>query len=74
MTVQKPDRMDVEEWIRVHRLLMEKEASFTDLALRAASGSVPLEELDAERQELMRLRAQCTSVYEKAFPKPMTSQ
>jgi hypothetical protein len=70
MTVQRTNHTDVEEWIRVHRLLMEKEASFTDLALQAAAGSVSIEELDEERQVLMALRAVCASVYEKAFPKP----
>jgi hypothetical protein len=67
--VTTPDRTDIVEWLRVHRLLMDKEAAFTELALRAADGSVPMHELEEERQALMGLRALCTSVYEKAFPK-----
>ena len=64
-----PDRNHVDEWLRVHRELMEKEAAFTTLAIRAADGSIPLRDLETERQALMALRALCTAVYEKAFPK-----
>jgi hypothetical protein len=63
------ERTNVEEWLRVHRLLMEKEAAFTDLAIRAADGSIPLKQLDAERDALMALRELCTVAYAKAFPK-----
>jgi hypothetical protein len=59
----------VDDWLRVHRELMEKEAAFTAFAMRAAAGEVTLEKLDQERQKLMALRARCTAVYEKAFPK-----
>jgi hypothetical protein len=59
----------VDDWLRVHRELMEKEAAFTELAVRAASGEVPQEELDQQREKLMGLRALCTAIYEKAFPK-----
>jgi len=59
----------VEDWLRVHRALLEKEAAFTDLALQAASGQVSLEHLNEEREDLMALRARCTAAYEKAFPK-----
>lgn len=65
-----PDRSAVDDWLRAHRMLLEKETAFTDLALRAAAGEVSLQELDEERQALMALRALCTSVYQKAFPKP----
>jgi hypothetical protein len=63
------DRKRVDEWLRVHRELMDKEAAFTELAVRAANGSVPVAELDEERKALMAMRALCTAVYEKAFPK-----
>jgi hypothetical protein len=64
-----PQASRVEEWLRVHRLLMEKEAAFNEIALRAAAGELSLDELDRERNVLMGLRALCTSVYEQAFPR-----
>jgi hypothetical protein len=66
----KRDPTKVDEWLRVHRVLMEKEAAFTDLAIRAATGEVSPEDLDRERSALMGLRELCTAVYEKAFPRP----
>lgn len=70
---ERPEAMqsthDIEQWLRIHRLLMEKEAAFTDLAIRAVDGSVSRETLDQEREALMALRELCTSMYEKAFPK-----
>ena len=49
MNVIDDSRSRIDEWLRVHRELMDKEAAFTDLAMRAAAGSVTPEELDAER-------------------------
>lgn len=60
----------VQEWIRVHRLLIEKEAAFTDIALKAAAGQLPLEELYRERELLMEMRDFCKVVYDRAFPSP----
>lgn len=60
----------VEDWLRVHRTLLEMETAFTDLALRAAAGEVWLEKLDEERDALMAFRELCAAVYGKAFPKP----
>lgn len=63
--MQEPQ--DVQEWLQVHRALLEREAAFTDLAIRAVDGQVSPEELDEQRKSLMALRALCTAVYEKAF-------
>lgn len=60
----------VQDWLRTHQELMEKEAAFTKLAMRVAAGEVSLEDLDKERQALMGLRAHCTVMYESAFPRP----
>lgn len=62
----------VQEWIQIHRTLIEKESAFTDLAIRAASGAASPEELHAEHEALMAVRQQCTAAYAKAFPKPAT--
>jgi hypothetical protein len=62
------DPSPVDDWLRIHRLLMDKETAFTDLALRAAAGEVSLEELDEQRQELMALRELCNAVYKRTFP------
>lgn len=59
----------VQDWLRVHRLLMDKEAAFTELAMQAAAGEIAIEVLDEERRALMTLRAHCTVVYEAAFPR-----
>jgi hypothetical protein len=58
----------IDEWLRVHRALVAAEAAFTDLAMQAAAGDLPLDELSRERVSLMRLRSHCTEVYERAFP------
>jgi hypothetical protein len=58
----------VDSWLQVHRRLLQQESAFTDLALRAAKGEVPLETLAAERAALMELRNECVAAYEKAFP------
>lgn len=58
----------VDEWIRVHRELMEREADFTALAIRAAQGDVPEEELDDARARLLGMRELCNAVFGRAFP------
>lgn len=58
----------MDTWLQVHRRLLQQEAAFTDLALRAAKGEVSLDELAAERAALMELREECVAAYEKAFP------
>lgn len=68
------DRSSVDEWIRVHRALMEQEAEFTSLALRAAQGEVPDSELDAARARLLGMRELCNAVYVKAFPQAKGGQ
>ena len=60
----------VQEWLRVHHALMEKEAAFTELAMRVAAGEASLATLDEGRRVLMGLRAHCTVLYESAFPRP----
>lgn len=62
----------VQEWLRVHKTLLEKETAFSELALRAASGELSLDVLDQERRALMSLRTHCTSVYEAAFSRTVT--
>jgi hypothetical protein len=61
-------RIAVDEWLRVHRQLMDEERKFTEIAIKAASGEIEERELQAARQQLMALRSLCTTVYEKAFP------
>lgn len=60
----------VEEWLRVHRMLIERERQFTDIAIAASTGSVGPEALAAERAQLEALRALCSAAYLKAFPSP----
>lgn len=63
------DRALIDEWIRVHRELMEQEAAFTDLALKAAQGEISTGQLDDARAKLLGMRELCNAVYGKAFPK-----
>jgi hypothetical protein len=64
-----PDKSAIDDWLRVHRDLMDEERDFTELALKASSGELTPEELEAARQHLMAMRELCTAVYAKAFPK-----
>jgi len=59
----------VEDWFLVYRQLMERENAFSGVALRAAAGEIPPEELDAEREALEEMRSLCTAVFRKAFPR-----
>jgi hypothetical protein len=61
------NRQVMEDWLRVHRQLVELEIAFADLAVRAARGEIPLAELDARRAILMATRALCSAAYERAF-------
>lgn len=58
----------VQDWLRVRRLLLEMEASFTSLAVRVAGGEVPEAVLLEQRVHLEGMRELCTAAYEKAFP------
>ena len=64
------DRTLLEDWLRAHRLLVEKESAFTEVALRFEAGEISSEELEEERQALMAMRALCTAGYQKAVPEP----
>lgn len=58
----------VEDWLRVRRQLLAMEVVFTDLAMQAASGEVPEQSLQSERQVLEGMRELCTAAYRRAFP------
>ena len=70
---QQLSKQRIDEWLDVHRQLVERENAFTALALQAAAGEVSLVELEERREALMNLRAHCAVVYEKAFPKAAKS-
>jgi hypothetical protein len=59
----------VQEWLQIHRQLMDLESAFTDLAMRAVHGEVPESQLQQERLRLLTTRELCTAAYERAFPK-----
>ena len=66
------DQCAVQDWLRVHRQLVQEEAAFSEVAMRAATGEIRLEELQEKRLQLMAMRELCAAVYEKAFPRPGT--
>lgn len=57
-----------DDWLRVHRLLLDRERRFGEMALQAAAGTVSLAQLQEERDQLMALRELCVASYAKAFP------
>jgi hypothetical protein len=57
----------MEDWLRIHRRLVELEVEFSDDAMRAAAGEISLNELQEKRKHLMGMRDLCSAVYEKAF-------
>lgn len=59
----------VEDWLRVRRDLLAKEAAFTDLAIRVAAGDGSEEDLQKQRRVLEGMRELCTAAYERAFPR-----
>lgn len=58
----------VQEWLRVHRALLDREARFTTLALKAAEGELSLQQLQEERALLEAERDLCAAAYRRAFP------
>lgn len=63
------DRLPIGEWLKVHRELMEREANFAAIALKAAAGEISVAELDEARKELLAMREHCNAIYARAFPK-----
>jgi hypothetical protein len=58
----------VEDWLRVRRDLLDKEAAFTSLAIKVAQGQEPEQLLQTERQVLEGMRELCSAAYRRAFP------
>jgi len=56
------------DWLATHRELMQLEASFTALAIEAAEGKYPEDQLAEQRALLEATRARCAAAYERAFP------
>jgi hypothetical protein len=56
------------DWLQTHRELMQLEASFTALAMQAAEGEYPEEQLAKQRAVLEATRAICAAAYQRAFP------
>jgi hypothetical protein len=57
-----------EDWLRTHRELMGLEMAFTEMAIRATTGEISIEELAERRAVLEATRALCTAAYQRAFP------
>lgn len=61
------DHSPVQDWLKVHRQLMDAEVAFSDTAIKHSNGEISAEELSEARKELMALRELCTVIYAKAF-------
>jgi hypothetical protein len=57
-----------DDWLRTHRELMSLELAFTEMAIRATTGEVSIEELAERRTVLEATRSLCTAAYQRAFP------
>jgi hypothetical protein len=66
-TLRIVDRTAMQDWLRIHRRLVELEADFSDAAMRAAAGKIGVDELQQKHDLLMGMRDLSTAVYEKAF-------
>lgn len=58
----------IQDWLRIHKTLVDAELAFTEVALKAAAGEVSAAELATRREQLVSLRLLCAAIYEKAFP------
>lgn len=57
----------MQDWLRIHRRLVELEAEFSEVAMRAAAGEITVDELQEKRNHLTAMRDLCSAIYEKAF-------
>lgn len=57
----------MQDWLKVHRALMEAEAKLADMAVGYGSGSVTQAELDAQHKHVVALRALAKEVFEAAL-------
>jgi hypothetical protein len=61
------DRSAMQDWLRIHRRLVELEAEFSEVVMRAAAGESSVDKLQEKRNQLIGMRDLCTAAYEKAF-------
>jgi hypothetical protein len=59
----------VQDWLRIRRELLAREAEFTSLAIRVANGEESEALLQEERLILESSRELCGAAYRRAFPK-----
>lgn len=57
----------MQDWLRIHRRLVELETEFSEVAMRAAAGEISVDELQEKRNHLTAMRDLCSAIYEKAF-------
>jgi hypothetical protein len=62
------DSQAFDDWLQAHRELMQMEASFTAIAVQAAEGKYPEEQLAEQRAVLEANRVACAAAYARAFP------
>lgn len=58
----------VQDWLSIRRTLLQKEAAFTELAMRTIHGEVSEADLEMERKALEGTRELCSEAYRRAFP------
>lgn len=58
----------MEDWLRMHRSVVERDLAFTDLLIEAIDGKVSQERLRKEHALLVAERELCAEVYAQAFP------
>ncbi len=60
----------IQDWLKVRRDLLQREADFTTLAIEVANGKETEERLQEARTILEANRELCTAAYRRAFPPP----
>lgn len=61
------DDAHLQDWRRMHELLLEQERLFAAKAIEHALGQATAAELDALHQEVRAIRALADAIFEKAF-------
>jgi hypothetical protein len=62
-----PTTRTMQDWLKVHKALMEAELKLADLASRTSTGQVTEAELAGQHQQVLALRALAQSVFETAL-------
>lgn len=64
------DKESLQDWQRMHELLLRKERALADLAMDHAIGKATVEELEALQKEVTVMRELADAIFLRAFGVP----